>query len=601
MATTSNTYTGNGSNKLFSITFPYLETSDINVYLNGTLQTITTQYFFANATTVEFVTAPANGATILLDRSTDDTALQATFFPGSSVKAADLNDNFDQVLYLAQETSNLANSTISTAATALTTANSANATANGIAGTANTALANANTAVTTANTAVSTANTASSNATTALSNSNTAITTANSATTTANNAVTTANSATTTANAATTTANNAVTTANSAINAVSSVVAFPLVAAVANIPSSPTNGQGVQVTDSTGIQSFTPLAGRPGGFTGDAGLNVKLQYTTTGSTWNWIGYAPNDSDSRYLKLTGGTLTGSVALSSGGTSTTAAVDNNSTNIATTAYVVGQAAGTAPVMAGTAAVGTSLRYARQDHRHPTDTTRAPLASPTFTGTVTIPGGASISGFATLASPTFTGTVTIPGGASISGFATLASPTFTGTPAVPTATAGTNTTQIASTAFVTTAISGISSYAPLASPAFTGTPTAPTAAAGTNTTQIATTAFALALASAKAWVNFNGTGVVAVRASFNVSSITDNGTGDYTVNFTTALVDANYAVAGAAQRFPGSGGNASNLAVIVINSVGNISSSSIRISTLTAEGSLIDFTTNCVSIFR
>ena len=47
------------------------------------------------------------------------------------------------------------------------------------------------------------------------------------------------------------------------------------------------------------------------------------------------------------------------------------------------------------------------------------------------------------------------------------------------------------------------------------------------------------------AKAWVNFNGTGVVAIRASFNVSSITDNGTGTYTVNFTTALADANYAV--------------------------------------------------------
>jgi hypothetical protein len=62
MATTSNTYTGNGSNKLFSITFPYLETSDIDVYLNGTLQTIITQYTFANATTVEFVAAPANGA-----------------------------------------------------------------------------------------------------------------------------------------------------------------------------------------------------------------------------------------------------------------------------------------------------------------------------------------------------------------------------------------------------------------------------------------------------------------------------------------------------------------------------------------------------------
>jgi hypothetical protein len=46
-------------------------------------------------------------------------------------------------------------------------------------------------------------------------------------------------------------------------------------------------------------------------------------------------------------------------------------------------------------------------------------------------------------------------------------------------------------------------------------------------------------------RAWVNFNGTGTVAIRASGNVSSITDNGTGDYTLNFTTALADANYAV--------------------------------------------------------
>jgi hypothetical protein len=48
-----------------------------------------------------------------------------------------------------------------------------------------------------------------------------------------------------------------------------------------------------------------------------------------------------------------------------------------------------------------------------------------------------------------------------------------------------------------------------------------------------------------SAKAWVNFNGTSTVAIRASFNVTSITDNGTGDYTVNFTNAMTDANYAV--------------------------------------------------------
>jgi hypothetical protein len=53
------------------------------------------------------------------------------------------------------------------------------------------------------------------------------------------------------------------------------------------------------------------------------------------------------------------------------------------------------------------------------------------------------------------------------------------------------------------------------------------------------------------AKAWVNFNGTGTVAIRASGNVSSITDNGAGDYTVNFATAMADANYAVIGASDR--------------------------------------------------
>lgn len=49
------------------------------------------------------------------------------------------------------------------------------------------------------------------------------------------------------------------------------------------------------------------------------------------------------------------------------------------------------------------------------------------------------------------------------------------------------------------------------------------------------------------AKAWVNFNGTSTPAIRGSFNVSSITDNGTGDYTVNFTTSMPDANYSFTG------------------------------------------------------
>jgi hypothetical protein len=52
-------------------------------------------------------------------------------------------------------------------------------------------------------------------------------------------------------------------------------------------------------------------------------------------------------------------------------------------------------------------------------------------------------------------------------------------------------------------------------------------------------------------RAWVNFNGTGTVAIRASGNVSSITDNGTGDYTVNFTTAMPDVNYSYLGSGRR--------------------------------------------------
>jgi hypothetical protein len=52
-------------------------------------------------------------------------------------------------------------------------------------------------------------------------------------------------------------------------------------------------------------------------------------------------------------------------------------------------------------------------------------------------------------------------------------------------------------------------------------------------------------------RAWVNFNGTGTVAIRASGNVSSITDNGTGDYTVNFTNAMPDENFSVAALAMR--------------------------------------------------
>jgi len=77
-----------------------------------------------------------------------------------------------------------------------------------------------------------------------------------------------------------------------------------------------------------------------------------------------------------------------------------------------------------------------------------------------------------------------------------------------------------------------------------------TSPTLATPTfNSAQLATVVGTAPLYMARAWVNFNGTGTVAISASGNVSSITDNGTGDYTVNFTTAMSDANYMWGGGA----------------------------------------------------
>ena len=69
-------------------------------------------------------------------------------------------------------------------------------------------------------------------------------------------------------------------------------------------------------------------------------------------------------------------------------------------------------------------------------------------------------------------------------------------------------------------------------------------------------------------RAWVNFNGTGTVAIRASGNVSSITDNDTGDYTVNFTTTMPDANYSVVIAASR----SGNVFTTNIATNNNTGN-----------------------------
>ena len=103
-----------------------------------------------------------------------------------------------------------------------------------------------------------------------------------------------------------------------------------------------------------------------------------------------------------------------------------------------------------------------------------------------------------------------------------------------------------------------------------------------------------------SARAWVNFDGTGTVAIRASGNVSSITDNTTGDYTVNFTTAMSDASYGFAMNAQEtISASGSDAPSVAL----SYGTpLTTSSLRFNVVNATGNtFVDCPNISVTVFR
>lgn len=100
-----------------------------------------------------------------------------------------------------------------------------------------------------------------------------------------------------------------------------------------------------------------------------------------------------------------------------------------------------------------------------------------------------------------------------------------------------------------------------------------------------------------AARAWVNFNGSGTVAIRASGNVSSITDNGTGDFTMNFTTSMPDANYSTLGTC------GTVASNYGTLNFYNAGNVvaTTAAIRFSTVNSSFAQYDHTNICLSVFR
>jgi hypothetical protein len=223
------------------------------------------------------------------------------------------------------------------------------------------------------------------------------------------------------------------------------------------------------------------------------------------------------------QLPGGTPTGtgtvvmaiSPALTGTPTAPTQALSDNSTALATTAWVKGQGYSTG----GGGAVSSvftrtgAVVAVSGDYAVAQVTGAAPLASPALTGVPTAPTASTGDNSTTLATTAFvkaqsyitsagapvqsvagrTGAIVLAESditnltTDLAAKAPLASPTLTGTPAAPTAAANTNTTQIATTAFVIG-----QAYAPLASPALTGTPTAPTAASSDSSTTLATTAF-------------------------------------------------------------------------------------------------------------
>ncbi len=126
-----------------------------------------------------------------------------------------------------------------------------------------------------------------------------------------------------------------------------------------------------------------------------------------------------------------------------------------------------------------------------------------------------------------------------------------------------------------------------------------------ASLDTGLVAPTATALTTASgsapsysARAWVNFNGTGTVAIRASGNVTSITDNNTGDYTVNFTTAMPDANYIICASGVRSSVAVGSS----LLTYTDGQTKTTTAIRVANVAAgTTTLLDNVENYISVFR
>ena len=117
MAVTKNSYTAASGSEQgpYSYSFPVVDTGDIKVSVNGVVKTVTTHYTLDTGNTrITFVSGqyPTAGDNVIVYRDTDEDPITNTFVSGSTIRSTELNDNFKQILYLAQEADNQALSTL---------------------------------------------------------------------------------------------------------------------------------------------------------------------------------------------------------------------------------------------------------------------------------------------------------------------------------------------------------------------------------------------------------------------------------------------------------------------------------------------------------
>lgn len=117
--------------------------------------------------------------------------------------------------------------------------------------------------------------------------------------------------------------------------------------------------------------------------------------------------------------------------------------------------------------------------------------------------------------------------------------------------------------------------------------------------NSAQVATVTGTAPIYLCRAWVNFDGTGTVAIRASGNVTQVNDNGTGDYTVTFTTSMPDANYSVSASSGSPDGSTTDCTRNPCRITSQT----ASAVRYTVMSGASSAtsVDVAQSCVAIFR